>query len=87
MSAKKWKFYYKKNSDSIPQSAYEGMGIKDQFIINSIDVVDKDIAWETSLDLSNMLITPGDYGFTANSYTYANSTETTHSYVPIEFVP
>ena len=77
-------FYYKKYSDSIPQSAYEGMGIKDQFIINSIDVVDAGVKWETSLNLSNMLITPGDYGFTANSYTYANSTETTHSFVPID---
>ena len=77
-------FYYKKNYDSYNQAAYESMGVKDQFIINSMDLVDTSIISETNIDLSTNLVTPGSYGFTANTTIYANSSETVHSYVAVD---
>ncbi|MBR3116295.1 MAG: InlB B-repeat-containing protein [Bacilli bacterium] len=75
-------FYYVKQSDSYTKAAYDSMGVSDQFIINSLDIVDADPG-STTLPLSSMLQTPGTYGFTQNTWVYPNSSEVTHSYIPL----
>ena len=75
-------FYYYKQYDTKTQSEYENAGVSDQFIINSLDIVDV-ADWSTDLPFANMIQTPGDRGFTVNSYTYASTSGITHSYVPI----
>ena len=50
----------------------------------TLDNMELNLGSENSIDLSTNLVTPGDYGFTANTTVYANSTETVHSYVAVD---
>lgn len=87
-------FYYLKNySSSYTKEQNEAVGCKDQFTINSIDVVPVQIA--SSIDLATALVTPGDYGWSksdgssyAQNNNYSNDSamlgSTAHSYIKVD---
>ena len=79
-SGKKYyvQFYYAKSSDTVPKSAYEGMGVKDQFIINSIDVLDN----YTTYGEENVIekIVPGDNFSSVNYSSYGKGLKTGGTY-------
>ena len=80
-------FYYFKNNDSNSKEDYDNSNSKDQFIINSIDIVSvKNV--DKVFDLSKDIITDGENGFTNidSNYIYAGDTSVTpaHSYIKVD---
>ena len=90
-------FYYNKDkyNSKPPQSAYEGMGNKDQFIINNLRIVDNvdssDLTYSgTPIErVNSQVITEDTYGFSCTSYSctptnYGVEGSVAHSYIPID---
>ena len=87
-------FYYLKNySSNYTQEQYEAVGCKDQFTINTIDLVPIQKTGST-IDLKTALVTPGDYGWTTEGYSYMQNNNssndaamlgsTAHSYIKVD---
>ncbi len=81
--------YYFKGYDTFPKEQYENRNSKDQFIINTIDVVP--IMKSSTIDLKTELVTPGDYGFKESYGSFQNNNTSddsqntiAHSYIKID---
>ncbi|MBQ6220200.1 MAG: InlB B-repeat-containing protein [Methanosphaera sp.] len=87
-------YYFKNGSDNVPISDYQTNNCKDQFIINSIEVIDEpNLSSDSvlSLDIRNTLVGDTvpfyksyDNGVNSEFRSTSNTSEISHSYLPID---
>lgn len=79
-------YYFKNSSDTNTREKYQSVGSSDQFIINSLNIVDAPHIYK-EINSNDTVITPGDNGFTFSGNFLKNNNSSdivSHSYIEVD---